>query len=102
MPTKRDYYEVLGIDRNATEEKIKKAFRELAFKYHPDRNRNDGAEEKFKELNEAYEVLSDADKRAAYDHFGHRVVNGWQGQSQGYEGFDVFGGLGDIFESFFG
>ena len=64
---KRDYYEVLGIDRNATDEKIKRAFRKLAFKYHPDRNREDGAEEKFKEINEAYEVLSDPEKRAAYD-----------------------------------
>ncbi len=67
MPTKRDYYEVLGIDRNATEEKIKGAFRKLAFKYHPDRNRENGAEEKFKEINEAHEVLSDPEKRASYD-----------------------------------
>ena len=59
MPVKRDYYEVLGIDRNATDEKIKRAFRKLAFKYHPDRNRDDGAEGKFKQVNEAYEVLSD-------------------------------------------
>jgi dolichyl-diphosphooligosaccharide--protein glycosyltransferase len=66
---KRDFYEVLGIARNATGEEIKKTFRKLAFKYHPDHNRHDGAEEKFKELNEAYEMLSDPDKRAAYDRF---------------------------------
>ncbi|MCL0091464.1 molecular chaperone DnaJ [Dehalococcoidales bacterium] len=95
MPTKRDYYEILGIDRNATEEEIKKAFRKLAFIYHPDRNREDGAEEKFKEINEAYEVLSDPDKRAAYDRFGH---------SEGFRGFDGFdfGGFGEIFDAFFG
>ena len=67
MPSKRDYYEVLGIDRNATEAKIKASFRKLAFKYHPDLNHEDGAEEKFKELNEAYEVLSNPQKREAYD-----------------------------------
>ncbi len=99
MPVKRDYYEVLGIDRNATDEKIKGAFRKLAFKYHPDHNHEDGAEEKFKEINEAYEVLSDSDKRAAYDRFGH---GGSQGLfRQGFEGFD-FGGFGDIFDAFFG
>ncbi len=102
MATKRDYYEILGVDRSASEEDVKRAFRKLAFQFHPDKNKDNDAEERFKELNEAYQVLSDADKRAAYDRFGHRVVNGWQGQSQGYEGFDVFGGLGDIFESFFG
>jgi len=99
MPTKRDYYEVLGVDRNATDEEIKRAFRKLAFKYHPDRNREDGAEEKFKEVNEAYEVLSDPDKRSAYDRFGHSGAEGLFGR--GFEGFD-FGGFGDIFEAFFG
>jgi len=99
MPSKRDYYEVLDIDRNATDEKIKKAFRKLAFQYHPDRNRSDGAEEKFKEINEAYEVLCDPDKRAAYDRFGHA---GSQGVfERGFGGFD-FGGFGDIFDAFFG
>jgi len=98
MP-KRDYYEVLGIDRNATDEKIKRAFRKLAFKYHPDHNHDDGAEQKFKEINEAYEVLSDPDKRAAYDRFGHAGSEGIFGQ--GFEGFN-FGGFGDIFDAFFG
>ncbi|MFC2005709.1 molecular chaperone DnaJ [Chloroflexota bacterium] len=99
MPTKRDYYEVLGINRNATEEKIKKAFRKLAFDCHPDRNHDKGAEGKFKEINEAYEVLSDPDKRASYDRFGHDGTGGFFGQ--GFEGFD-FGGFGDIFDAFFG
>jgi len=99
MATKRDYYEVLGIARNATDEGIKKAFRKLAFKYHPDRNRDDGAEEKFKEVNEAYEVLSDSEKRAAYDRFGHGGTEGFFGR--GFEGFN-FGGFGDIFDAFFG
>jgi len=99
MPTKRDYYEVLGIARNATDEEIKRAFRKLAFKYHPDHNRNDGAEERFKEVNEAYEVLSDPDKHAAYDRFGHGGAQGVFGR--GFEGFN-FGGFGDIFDAFFG
>jgi len=99
MPTKRDYYEVLGVDRNATDEEIKRTFRKLAFKYHPDHNREDGAEGKFKEVNEAYEVLSDPDKRSAYDRFGHGGDEGLFGR--GFEGFD-FGGFGDIFEAFFG
>jgi molecular chaperone DnaJ len=99
MPTKRDYYEVLGIDRNATDEEIKRAFRKLAFKYHPDHNHDDEAGERFKEINEAYEVLSDSDKRAAYDRFGHGGAEGLFGQ--GFEGFD-FGGFGDIFDAFFG
>jgi len=99
MAVKRDYYEVLGVSRDATDEEIKRAFRKLAFQYHPDRNREDGAEQKFKEVNEAYEVLSDADKRAAYDRFGHGGAEGFFGR--GFEGFD-FGGFGDIFEAFFG
>ncbi|MFC1897772.1 molecular chaperone DnaJ [Chloroflexota bacterium] len=99
MATKRDYYEVLGIARHATDEEIKRAFRKLAFQYHPDRNRNDGAEDRFKEINEAYEVLSDSDKRAAYDRFGHGGAEGVFGQ--GFEGFN-FGGFGDIFDTFFG
>ena len=98
MPTKRDYYEVLGIRRDATNEEIRKAFRKLAFQYHPDRNRGDGAEEKFKEVNEAYEVLSDPDKRTTYDRFGHSGADGLFGR--GFEGFDF--GFGDIFDTFFG
>ena len=100
MAVKRDYYEVLGISRDASSEDIKKAFRKLAFRYHPDRNKDDGASEKFKEVNEAYEVLSDTDKRAAYDRFGHSGPEGVFG-GRGFEGFD-FGGFGDIFEAFFG
>jgi molecular chaperone DnaJ len=99
MARKRDYYEVLGVDRNASAADIKKAFRKLAFKHHPDRNRDDGAEEKFKEISEAYDVLSDEDKRSAYDRFGHAGAQGFGGR--GFEGFD-FGGFGDIFEAFFG
>ncbi|MBI2863264.1 MAG: molecular chaperone DnaJ [Chloroflexi bacterium] len=100
MKTKRDYYEVLGVERSAGEDEIKKAFRKLAFKFHPDRNKDDGAEDKFKEINEAYEVLSDAEKRANYDRFGHSSGQAF-GQG-GFEGFGPFGGLGDIFETFFG
>jgi molecular chaperone DnaJ len=99
MAIKRDYYEVLGIPRDASAEDIKKAFRKLAFQYHPDRNRADGAADKFKEINEAYEILSDADKRAAYDRFGHAGADNMFGR--GFEGFD-FGGFGDIFDAFFG
>ncbi|MCK4863022.1 MAG: molecular chaperone DnaJ [Dehalococcoidales bacterium] len=98
MAVKRDYYEVLGVSQDASTEGIKKAFRKLAFQYHPDRNRDGDAAEKFKEVNEAYEVLSDADKRAAYDRFGHGGAEGLFGR--GFEGFD-FGDYGDIFEGFF-
>ncbi len=99
MATKRDYYEVLGIAKNATDEEIKRAFRKLAFKYHPDHNSNNGAEDEFKQVNEAYEVLSNSDKRTAYDRFGHGGAEGLFGQ--GFEGFN-FGGFGDIFDAFFG
>src|SRR4030065_2310371 len=99
MASKRDYYEVLGVNRNAPDDEIKKAFRRLAFQYHPDRNREDGAEEKFKEVKEAYEILCDPQKRASYDRFGHAGVHGFGGR--GFEGFD-FGGFGDIFDAFFG
>ncbi len=98
MAQKRDYYEVLGIPRDAGAGEVKKAFRRLAFEYHPDHNRDDGAEAKFKEINEAFEVLSDPDKRARYDQFGHVDGNGFFGR--GFEGFD-FGGFGDIFDTFF-
>ena len=95
---KRDYYEVLGIGRNATPEEIRKVFRKLAFEYHPDRNKDTGAEAKFKEVNEAYEVLSDAEKRGQYDRFGHS--GGASPFGRGFEGFDNFG-FGDIFDAFF-
>jgi molecular chaperone DnaJ len=97
---KRDYYDVLGVSRGASPEEIKKAFRRLAMQYHPDRNKEPGAEAKFKEISEAYEVLSDPDKRSAYDRFGHAGLQGFDG-GRGFEGFD-FGGLGDIFDAFFG
>ena len=98
--SKRDYYKVLGISRNASDEDIKKAFRRLALEYHPDRNKEDGAEQQFKEVNEAYQVLSDPKKRTSYDRFGHSAVSGNGGR--GFEGFENFGGFGDIFDAFFG
>lgn len=100
MAVKRDYYEILGVSRDASESEIKAAFRKLAFQYHPDKNQGDGAEEKFKEVNEAYEVLSDQEKRANYDRFGH-TQSGFAGGGQGFEGFG-FEGMGSIFDAFFG
>ncbi|NMP37634.1 MAG: molecular chaperone DnaJ [Clostridiales bacterium] len=105
---KRDYYEVLGISKDASEDEIKKAYRGMAKKYHPDLNPGDKtAEAKFKEANEAYEVLSDADKKARYDRFGHAGVDPNYGAGQGGGFGGGFGGgmdfdLGDIFSSFFG
>ncbi len=99
---KRDYYEVLGIERGANADDIKKSYRRLARQYHPDVNKAPDAEAKFKEVNEAYEVLSDENKRAAYDRFGHAGVDASAGAG-GFSGdFSGFGGLGDIFEEFFG
>lgn len=95
---KRDYYEVLGIDRSATSTEIKKAFRKLAMQFHPDRNKESGAEEKFKEINEAYEVLSDEKKKKIYDKFGHSALDGNSNFSSSESGFGQFG---DIFSSFF-
>ena len=97
---KRDYYEVLGVDRNAGEDELKKSYRRLAMKYHPDRNPGDAeAEEKFKEVKEAFEILSDGQKRSAYDQFGHAGVDA----SAGGGGFGGgAGGFGDIFDSVFG
>ena len=113
MPTeKRDYYEVLAVSRTATEDEVKRSYRKLAVKYHPDKNPDDPhSEEKFKELGEAYDVLFDADKRAAYDRFGHAAfAQGMPGRGGGFhDPFDIFrevfgggGGGGGIFETFFG
>jgi len=95
MVARRCYYEILGVHKSASESEIKRAFRKLAFQYHPDHNKDDGATERFKEINEAYEVLSDPARRESYDRFGHA--------GEGFaQGFDIFSGFGDIFESFFG
>ena len=117
MATKRDYYEVLGVNKNATEDEIKKAYRKLAKKYHPDANpdNKEEAEAKFKEVNEAYENLSDPQKRRMYDQFGANGPQGFGGQggpfgqggyysysSSGFDNFGDFGDLGDIFSSIFG
>ena len=117
MPQKRDYYEVLGVSKTATDDELKKAYRKLAKKYHPDANpdNKEQAEVKFKEINEAYEVLSDPQKRKMYDQFGHEGPSGFGGGNpgggyysystsgfDGFSGFDDFGDLGDIFSSFFG
>ncbi|MBR2734775.1 MAG: molecular chaperone DnaJ, partial [Clostridia bacterium] len=110
MPEKRDYYEVLGVSKNASDDEIKKAYRKLAKKYHPDLNQGDkAAEQNFKEVNEAYDVLSDKTKKARYDQFGHAGTDpGYGGGGSG--GYSYYGGnpfgddidLGDIFSSFFG
>lgn len=105
MTDKRDYYEVLGISRNATAEDIKRAYRTLARQHHPDVNKAPEAEHRFKEINEAYEVLSDANKRRTYDSYGHAAFNGGSGPA-GFGGFGGGGagaaGFGDIFDMFFG
>ena len=97
MPEKRDYYDILGVSKRATDEQLKIAFRKKALEYHPDRNKSKDAEAKFKEINEAYQILSDSEKRAKYDQIGHAGVTG----PAGSEGFEGFGGFGDIFDSFF-
>jgi molecular chaperone DnaJ len=109
MSKKRDYYEVLGVDRNIGEEDLKRAYRKLAVKYHPDKNPGDHeAEEKFKELGEAYEALSDPNKRAAYDRYGHAAFQNGMGGGGFHDPFDLFrevfsgGGGGGVFEQFFG
>ncbi len=125
MPTKRDYYEILGVDKNSSQADIKKAYRVLALKYHPDKNKSNDAEEKFKEINEAYQVLSDEKKRQTYDQFGHAAFSQAGGMganpfaggtrsgpftytyTQGsggpnpFQGFD-FGDPFEIFDQFFG
>ncbi len=98
MAGKRDYYEVLGVQRGSTKDEIKKSYRRLARQFHPDVSQEDGADERFKEINEAYEVLSDDDKRTAYDRFGHAGVNAGGGPAD----FSGFGNVADIFEEFFG
>jgi molecular chaperone DnaJ len=95
MAAKRDYYEVLGVGRDASEDDVRKAFRRLARQYHPDVNRENGAEAQFKEVNEAYEVLSDREQRQLYDRFGHNAPQGFGGSATGF-------GIEDIFETFFG
>lgn len=110
--SKRDYYEVLGIDKNASDSEIKKAYRKMAMKYHPDKfsSASDGekveAEKNFKEINDAYQVLSDSKKKAQYDRFGHAAFDGGGGAGSGFGGFGGgfgdFEDLGDIFSSFFG
>lgn len=120
MKEKRDYYEVLGISKDSDEKQIKRAYRKLAASYHPDRNKEPDAEEKFKEVQEAYEVLSDQQKRKAYDQFGHAGTAGFGaggfdggfnyqdyanqsgGFNFGFEGGSGFEDLGSIFETFFG
>ena len=108
MADKRDYYEVLGVEKGAADSEIKKAYHKMAKKYHPDVNPGDkDAELKFKEVNEAYAVLSDSDKRSKYDAYGHAAFDpasgGGDGGFGGFGGgFGDFGGFGDIFSTFFG
>src|SRR5256885_9695277 len=97
---KRDFYEVLGVSRSATDDEVKKAFRRLAKQYHPDANKEQGADARFIEINEAYEVLSDQQKRAAYDRYGHAAAAGNVGGA-GFADFGNFSTINDIFETFF-
>src|SRR5215213_10753657 len=102
--SKRDYYEILGVAKGSSSDEIKKAYRKVAMQYHPDRNPGDkSAEEKFKEAAEAYEVLSDADKKSQYDRFGHAGVSGNGRGAHGPNMEDIFSNFGDIFgEDVFG
>lgn len=103
---KRDYYESLGVNKNSSQDEIKRAYRNLARKYHPDVNKESGTADKFKEINEAYQVLSDPDKRSQYDYYGQAGAQGGGGfggfDFGNFQGFDNFGDFGDIFETFFG
>ena len=105
--SKTDYYETLGVAKDASADEIKKSFRKLAMQYHPDRNPNDqAAEAKFKEINEAYEILKDDQKRAAYDRFGHQAFSGQNGGGNPFGGgfgfdFSGAGGFADIFSEVF-
>src|ERR1700680_332877 len=98
--TKRDFYEVLGVTRSASDEDLKKAYRRLAKQYHPDANKEQGAEARFIEINEAYETLSDPQKRAIYDRYGHAGLNG-NGGAGGFGDFAGFSSINDLFETFF-
>ena len=105
MANERDYYEVLGVSKTASEDEIKKAYRSLAKKYHPDVSKEPNAEEKFKEVQKAYDCLSDPSKRENYDRYGTEdPMQGGFGGAGGFSGFggSGFGGFEDIFSSFFG
>src|ERR671930_865765 len=106
MSNKRDYYEVLGVQKNASKEEVKNAYRKLALQYHPDRNKAAGSEERFKEISEAYAVLSDDEKRKRYDTYGHvGTEEVFRGSEANFEEIfrDMgFGGFRDIFEQIFG
>ena len=100
--SQRDYYELLGVPKNATKEDLKQAFRNLARQYHPDVSQETNAEDRFKEINEAYAVLSDDQKRATYDRYGHEGLRGFNGMGQNYDVWNDFPDLADIFGQFFG
>lgn len=102
MATNRDYYDILGVQKTASDDEIKKAFRKLAQQWHPDVNKAPEADERFKEINEAYQVLSDPQRRQAYDMFGRAGVGGSGAGPEGYGPFGGFSGFGDIFDAFFG
>jgi len=102
MTQQKEYYQILGVARDASEEEIKKAFRQQALKYHPDRNQEPGADTKFKEINEAYQVLSDPEKRKLYDQYGYEGLKNAANGMGGFSGFEDLGGFGSIFDAFFG